>query len=237
MAFGLNETAPYRILIGNRFDSTDTDEVHTSDTDVTVLSQWPEPDRIVFTKRPTDFDASADVFQIERSEGERWLESPVFADTPNFHRSFGQISPDRNWIAYVSNRTNTGNGDIWISPFPSPSERDARKISEGDRTGARAQQPRWLSDTELIYLEGTGARLAIRIATLSFSNGAPTASGIRTLTRERINLVVPEFGSYFYDIRRNDQAPDELVVNFVDSDEDPLLHVLLNWREVVTTSR
>ena len=235
LAYTLNESPPYEITIA-QVDPSMRLEVTHRDQEPIFLSQWTEDDRIVFTRRPIDSTSKSDICFVERDGESGWREKiRVFGPGDiDYDRSFGQISPDGNWIAYVSNQTE--NSEVWVARFPSGQGRV--KISDGRISTAQAQQPRWLSGSTLIYLQGTGARLAIIQAELLLLDGASAElRELKTLSRERINKIVPEYGSYFYDVRRKEDGTPELIISFIDSTEDPVLHVLLNWQDIVGPNR
>lgn len=75
-----------------------------------------------------------------------------------------------------------------------------------------------------------GPTLADRIAD---GSAASQVEGRRTLGRAPINRIIPEYGSYFYDILNYGAGTQELLGNYVDSTEDQHLHLMFNWRDIV----
>jgi eukaryotic-like serine/threonine-protein kinase len=77
-----------------------------------------------------------------------------------------QFSPDGHWIAYASNET--GNWEIYVSPFPSVNG----KWQVSQRGG---QEPRWRADgKELFFLAPDGQLMAAPVSVgATFEAGSP----------------------------------------------------------------
>jgi len=58
------------------------------------------------------------------------------------HETYPQLSPDGEWLAYVSNQS--GHNEVWVQPFPGPGE-PSQVSTEGGTT------PRWSADGRSLY--------------------------------------------------------------------------------------
>jgi hypothetical protein len=62
------------------------------------------------------------------------------------HETYPQLSPDGEWLAYVSNQS--GHNEVWVQPFPQPGEPHQVSTEGG-------MMPRWSADgRRLYYLSG-----------------------------------------------------------------------------------
>jgi eukaryotic-like serine/threonine-protein kinase len=92
----------------------------------------------------------------------------VLLDAP-FVETFGQLSPDGKWLAYIS--TETGTGEVYVQPFP----RSAGRVKVSTNGGS---VPRWRQDgRELFYLsqQTSGKVMAVDVKSTgtTFEAGAP----------------------------------------------------------------
>ena len=144
-------------------------------------------------------------------EGEQ-RPSPIVA-TPANERS-PSLSPDGQWLAYVSNES--GRDEIYVQPYPGPGERVTVSTVGG-------QEPVWSPDgRELFYRDG------YKMMVVSVTSDPEFAIGTATLLfEEPFVMEPPPSGSQFYDV-----APDGQQFVMVQQTSRPTeLIVVLNWSE------
>jgi serine/threonine protein kinase/Tol biopolymer transport system component len=126
-----------------------------------------------------------------------------------------QFSPDGRWMAYASNET--GNWEIYVSPFPSAN-------GKWQVSNAGGQEPRWRQDgKELFYLSAEGKMMAVPVtAGPSFSAGSPVAL-FQTHRRQPVSSV--DVASY--DVSGDGQR--FLIDTKVDEANAAPLAIVLNW--------
>jgi len=126
-----------------------------------------------------------------------------------------QFSPDSKFVAYAS--AETGNWEVYVSPFPSFSSK-----WEVSRDGG--EEPRWRRDgKELFYLAPDGRLMAVDVKTTSgFEAGSPVAL-FQTHPRQPISAM--DF--FTYDVTADGQK--FLVNTKVDTVNSAPLSVILNW--------
>ena len=100
------------------------------------------------------------ILPLTAAPGGAKAEPQVFLQT-KFNESRGRFSPDRKWVAYVSDES--GIVEVYVTPFPGPGNK--RQISNGGGTW-----PIWRRDgTELFHAIPGGQLVAVE---LSARNGA-----------------------------------------------------------------
>jgi Tol biopolymer transport system component len=126
-----------------------------------------------------------------------------------------QFSPDGRWMAYASNET--GNWEIYVSPFPSAN-------GKWQVSSAGGQEPRWRQDgKELFYLSAEGKMMAVAVtAGPSFAAGSPV-----TLFQTHRRQPVSSLDVSSYDVSGDGQR--FLIDAKVDEANAAPLSVLLNW--------
>jgi len=126
-----------------------------------------------------------------------------------------QFSPDGRWMAYASNET--GNWEIYVSPFPSAN-------GKWQVSSAGGQEPRWRQDgKELFYLSADGKMMAVAVtAGPSFAAGSPVA-----LFQTHRRQPVSSLDVFSYDVSGDGQR--FLIDAKVDEANAAPLSVLLNW--------
>ncbi|MCP5117187.1 MAG: hypothetical protein GY953_40700, partial [bacterium] len=109
-----------------------------------VATDWSADGRNVIFYR-VDPIRQRDLWRLERkSGGARSEEHPVL--TTEHNERAGVLSPDGQWLAYVSDRS--GRDEVYVRSFPE-GDREVRASADG------GNQPRWSRDgTELFYVEG-----------------------------------------------------------------------------------
>ncbi len=153
-------------------------------------------------------------------EAERRSEPLVVAE--RFQTS-GAISPDGRWLAYASNET--GNGEIYVRPFPNVKDGRWMISSNGGR------DPRWGPDgLELFYDEpASGRLLGVKVE--------PHSTFRFTRPQSILTEAAPiSFGGTAFFYRSYDVAPDgqrflRLRVAAQSDVATPQLIVVLNWVE------
>jgi DNA-binding winged helix-turn-helix (wHTH) protein/microcompartment protein CcmK/EutM len=131
-------------------------------------------------------------FRDPTTRADVWLYTPAHGSdgSPVIKRPFdqgqAQLSPDRHWIAYVSNET--ARNEVFVAEF----QLDAEGASIGDsvlvsKGGGFA--PRWRADgRELFYLQADGSIIAVDM------NFAPRLTANSTRRLFVVPGVVPEWG-------------------------------------------
>jgi Tol biopolymer transport system component len=162
----------------------------------------------------------------------RVAEAVPFLQTP-FLESGGALSPDGRWIAYMSYESD--DSEVYVRPFPAGAGQ--WKVSDGG-----ANHPRWSADgRELFYLAGPALRRAL-IRT-PVTRQVPASSGSRPvfeygapeqLFTLPVNGFHPVTGTSFYAPSRDGRR---FLINYIDLTEDPVLHVVTNWREAFGVDR
>jgi dipeptidyl aminopeptidase/acylaminoacyl peptidase len=121
-----------------------------------------------------------------------------------------KISPDGQWLAYVSNEG--GRSDVYVTPLSNPTK--ARRVSvEG------GSEPAWASGgRELFYRQGT----TMMAATIDASGQIQSAAR---------RLFDVDFVRGTLDAANYDVMPDGrfVMVQRASQNSDLTLHVLMNW--------
>jgi Tol biopolymer transport system component len=160
----------------------------------------------------TAFSSGGDIESLAFS-GE--TTTPLVA-TP-FAESYGKISPDGRWLAYMSNES--GRPEIYVRPLSGGVGR--WRVSQGG-----GSQPRWRRDGgEIFFVSETNRIMAATIAPgAAFSAGAPVELPIET---ER-DLTG---GRYVYDVA--DQGARFLVIRRTSQDQSLPITVVVDWPSLV----
>ncbi len=138
-----------------------------------------------------------------------------FAEGPSVERQ-GTFSPDGRWISYSSD--SSGRFEIYVQSFPEPGAR----IQVSPDGGSNA---RWRRDgKELFYMAGDGTLMAVPVSSdpqgaIQFGRSAPLFRFFAP------NKGIPA-GKQPYDVTAGGQR---FIVSSVVRQNDPVLHVLLNW--------
>jgi len=125
------------------------------------------------------------------------------------------FSPDGRWVAYSSNET--GNWEIYVSPFPSANSK--WQVSRGG-----GEEPRWRQDgKELFYLSGERKIMAVPVKTGSnFEAGSPVA-----LFQTHLRQPISSMDLFSYDVTADGQK--FLVNTRFDEPNAAPLSIILNW--------
>ena len=138
-----------------------------------------------------------------------------------FTESYGQFSPDGNWIAYQSDES--GRVEIYVQPFPGAGTKVLISTSGG-------AQMRWSDDgKELFYLTLDGRLMAVPIRRSSQGNAITPGQPVPRFDAN-VGLVVPLQGGYFeaWTISRDGQR--FLMHTIVERASAPPITIILNWR-------
>jgi len=159
-------------------------------------------------------------YVVFRKENEVWFfnwndRTPKPLLQPKWTILNAQLSPDARWIAYASNET--GNTEIYVSPFPSVA-------SKWQVSNSGGQEPRWRQDgKEIFYLASDGKLMAVGVtATGSFAASTPVPL-FQTHRRQPISAQ----DVFSYDVSADGQK--FLVATKVDEPSAAPLSVILNW--------
>jgi len=149
----------------------------------------------------------------------------TFVGTPAFERA-PKLSPDGNFLAYVSNET--GRNEVYVRPFPRGEGRWQASVNGGT-------QPRWRGDgKELFYVEGEGALMAAQVETEpTFALGRTQRLFESEDFRSATNLPNPQYAVSVDGQRFLTSTPVE-----TDDKDEPAapvnIHVVENWYEEFT---
>src|SRR5262249_1527723 len=125
-----------------------------------IPSDWSRNGILVYTE--IDPKTGADIWYVDLTADEKSRKPVPFLQT-QFHESFGQISPDGHWMAYLSNES--GPWDVFIRSFPSGSRK--WKVSSSSGISGTTQQPRWNANSkELFYVSAAGGRFTMVSASI-----------------------------------------------------------------------
>jgi Tol biopolymer transport system component len=162
---------------------------------------------------------------------------PVPFFPTEFDESYGQLSPDGRWIAYVSSET--GDYEVYVRAFPSGQGKLPVSASASRHAAARTQ-PRWSHDgKELFYLAGGVGQFTLMSSAIHSVGGPGGAATLeigapKPLFEVRANTFHPASGTFFYSVSRDGQR---FLMNVVDSPSDPVLSVVVNWQLAVSRNK
>ena len=122
----------------------------TEDLIVKPQDWGPNDDLIVYDAIDTDGRTDIGFFRFEDEVHERFGRN-----TPEFNESSGAISPDGNWILWVTDES--GRDQVWAARFPSFD--NPHFIAGGDF-------PKWRSDGGELYFVSEGSLMTRRVANL-----------------------------------------------------------------------
>jgi Tol biopolymer transport system component len=184
---------------------------------------------LVYTE--IDPKTGADLWYLRVAGSRTANAAPVKFLQTEFDESFGQISPDGRWIAYLSNES--GTYEVYVRPFPSGAGK--WRISAPFGT-AQASEPRWSRDgRELFYLTGPAGKytlmaVAVKVARPAEFGATPVfdTAGSTPLFEVRVNSFHPGTGTYFYSVSNDSQR---FLINHIDAASEPVLNVIVNWQQ------
>jgi len=194
-----------------------------------VLTDWSQDGYLVYTE--IDPETGADLWYLPLAGNTTGDVQPVAFLRNEWNESFGQISPNGQWIAYVSNET--GNYEVYVQPFPTGVEK--WRISRTEGANGNTQQPRWSRDgSELFYVTGKGEKLTMMVAPkrTPVSPGSSPVLPPRTLYEIRVNTFYPGFGTFFYSVANDGER---FLINQIGGFDEPVINVFANWEEATLT--
>ena len=121
------------------------------------------------------------------------------------NKEYGRVSPDGNWLAYVSDES--GSNEVYVTQFPQPAR--SWRISTNGGT-----QPRWRGDgKELFFVSGN------KLMATSVSSGTEFQAGTPQplFEIEGVNYAPSKDGQRFLVSVVTEKAPA------------PPINVVLNW--------
>ena len=195
------------------------------------LTDWSRDGYLLYTEIHPE--TRADLWYLHMDGSATGDAEPVPFRTGQFDTSFGQISPDGQWIAYVSNET--GSYEVWVQAFPFGTGR--WRISGGESGTGTTQQPRWSRDGgELFYVTGSGGKPTMMAAQVRTppSPGLSPVVDPQPLFEVRVNGWTPVTGTFYYDVSGDGER---FLINVVDSATEPVIHVVVNWEEIFSGGR
>ena len=185
-----------------------------------VLTDWSRDGYLLYTEDHPE--TGADLWYLHMDGSATGDAQPVPFRTDTFDTSFGDISPDGQWIAYVSNET--GSYEVWVEAFLSGA---GKWLISGADSGRDAQQPRWSRDGSELFYFGLGTMMAARVRTPPGPGSSPVVDP-QPLFEVRVNSTSPTLGRYYYDVSGDGER---FLINQVDTGTEPVIHVVVNWEE------
>ena len=191
------------------------------------LTDWSRDGYLLYTE--IDPKTGADLWYLPLTGNATGDVQPVAFLRNEWDESFGQIAPNGQWIAYVSDET--GRSEVYVKPFPSGASKWRISTTEGD--AGTTQQPRWSRDgSELFYVTGAGGRSTMMAAPMR-TPASPDSSPVlppRPLYEVRINSFHPRVGTFFYSVSNDGER---FLINQVEEATEPVINVVVNWEEAV----
>ncbi len=171
---------------------------------------------LLFFRLPTGAGGTGyDIFYL-RDKGNGNYEEVAFLTTP-FDEITPQLSPDKRFIAYVSNES--GAKEVYLQGFPGGGNRRRVSVNGGSA-------PRWHSGgSELFYVEGETLMAAPVSTSPTLTVGSPevlfSASG----------LTFNQGTAYGYDLTPEGDKFITWETVEADTDAQPVIRVVQNWYE------
>ena len=138
-------------------------------------------------------------------------EAKPFLATPHEEKA-GKISPDGDWLVYVSNETREY--EIYIQRFPEGGGKE--RISQNGGIG-----PRWSRDGQKLYYVQKGALMEVEV-----KPGANRSFGPPKLLFRSAGLVLGGSAHPHYDVSADGER---FVVREVSGNLDLTLRIVQNW--------
>lgn len=142
-----------------------------------VPNSWtPDDEQLVFSYRMPG--RSFDIGVLENDGSGDW--SPLL-DSPNLEKS-ASVSPDGEWVAYVSNET--GASEVFLEPFPGLGLKTQISVDGG-------QHPIWSPDGQELYYRtlDTGALMSVQLTVdPTLTIGPPMQLGDSNYALSRVGL-------------------------------------------------
>ena len=196
-----------------------------------ILTDWAPNGYLLYTE--IDPETGSDLWYLPLTGNATGDVQPVAFLQNEWDESFGQISPNGQWIAYVSNETDRS--EVYVQPFPSGAAK--WRISKTEGNTGTSQQPRWSRDgSELFYVTGAGemrTMMAAPVRTPANPGSSPVLIP-RPLYEVRINSYNPRAPSFFYSVSNDGER---FLINQVEAATEPVINVVVNWEEAVLSGQ
>jgi serine/threonine-protein kinase len=162
--------------------------------------------------------------------------------TPDDEAS-GRVSPDGNWIAYVSTPKGGGTPErrVYVRPYPNPAAGGQRAISEGQGSG-----PVWSADGKEIFYMVAAGQVSIMARQLATTPTTITPLGVQELfalqgrfdlSRTTTSLgygsvydVMPKSGALIA-VLNGSAKPRDGKTGTANPADRSKMHVVLNWNQ------
>ena len=191
------------------------------------LTDWSRDGYLLYTE--IDPETGADLWYLPLAGNATQDVQPVAFLQNEWNESFGQIAPNGQWIAYLSDET--GRYEVYVKPFPSGPEK--WRISSAEGNAGTTQQPRWSRDgSELFYVTGAGGRgtmMAAPVRTPASPGSSPVLTP-RLLYEVRVNSYAPRTATFFYSVSNDGE---QFLINQVEAATEPVINVVVNWEEAI----
>jgi len=146
-----------------------------------------------------------------------------------FNENFPQISPDRKWLAYMSNES--GTAQIYVRSFP---KGDGKwQVS----TGAYGSFPRWRSDgKELFYVTGTAQGKVMSVAVNGSGSSFVAGTPAELFEPGSYGTVVPGHQGNYFEYAVSSDGQRFLMPQPASGSKGsalPTINVILNWTSLL----
>jgi Tol biopolymer transport system component len=171
-----------------------------------------------------DSETNADVWALPMDADAARTPVPVRSDP--FLTSFGDVSPDGGWLAFVSDEA--GSIDVWVQASPPGSGKWRVSDTQSLPMVGSTQQPRWSRDgRELYFVSGGTGRGTVMAApvVMPLRQGAAPVGEPKPLFEVRVNSYAPWQGMIFYDVSSDGQR---FLINEVDEGTEPVITIIVN---------
>jgi Tol biopolymer transport system component/DNA-binding winged helix-turn-helix (wHTH) protein len=155
--------------------------------------------------------ALSDIWYLDRTTDSDPYEAKPFLATP-YEEKAGKISPDGDWVVYVSNET--GEYEIYVQRFPESGGK--ARISQDGGIG-----PRWSRDGRKLYYVEKGALMEVEV-----KPGATRSFGPPKLLFRSEGLIFGGSAHPHYDVSADGER---FVVREVSGDLDLTLRIVQSW--------
>jgi serine/threonine protein kinase len=146
-------------------NGTGEDELLCSVPDRSIIpTSWADAKTLVFYTMPAKGVATSDDIGKLSIEGDHKWNLLLHQ---KYNENQPQVSPDRRWMAYVSNES--GKNEVYVRPYPEV-DKERSQVSTSGGTN-----PLWSSDGRELFYVGSGSIMAVSIKTEpTFILGTPT---------------------------------------------------------------
>jgi len=143
LAFSSGKTAVGEIWVRPTSGQGEAELLFTADTNI-ILTDWASDGLILFSYLVLD-DSSWDIWTLDPRTSEA---RPLVSG--KFEQQMACVSPDGQWLAYVSDES--GTAEVYVQAYP---ESGGRWMVSSDEGGRGAYRPVWRGDgRELFYQRG-----------------------------------------------------------------------------------